>query len=169
MNTDISNRKHIETLVENFYSEAMEDETIGAFFTSVVTLNLDKHLPKICDFWESVLLGNPTYKGNPMQKHIELSKKKRLEKNHFDQWILLWTKHVDLLFEGDVADQAKSRAIQVAALMQFKIQLQANVDPDTAANNIAQCVVKAGAKLYQLQILRRDLDSIFREVNSDGD
>ena len=54
-------------------------------------------------------------------------------------------------------------------LMQFKIQLHANVDPDTAANNIAQCVVKAGAKLYQLQILRRDLDSIFREVNSDGD
>jgi len=53
--------------------------------------------------------------------------------------------------------------------MQFDIYLHAKVDPDTAANNIAQCVVKAGAKLYRLQVLTRDLDSIFREVNSNGD
>jgi gliding motility-associated transport system ATP-binding protein len=53
--------------------------------------------------------------------------------------------------------------------MHFDIHLHGNVDPDTAANNIAQCVVKAGAKLYQLQVLTRDLDSIFREVNDSGD
>ena len=40
---------------------------------------------------------------------------------------------------------------------------------DTAANNIAQCVIKAGAKLYQLQMSTRDLDSVFREVYGNGD
>jgi len=38
-----------------------------------------------------------------------------------------------------------------------------------AANEIAQCVIAAGAKLYQLEVLTRDLDSVFREVNSNGD
>jgi ABC-2 type transport system ATP-binding protein len=53
-------------------------------------------------------------------------------------------------------------------LMQFDIHLHANADPDTAANDIAQSVVNAGAKLYQLQVLARDLDSVFREVNLNG-
>jgi hypothetical protein len=40
---------------------------------------------------------------------------------------------------------------------------------DIAANEIAQCVFTVGAKLYQLEALTRDLDSVFREVNSNGD
>ncbi|MEZ5502161.1 MAG: ABC transporter ATP-binding protein [Halioglobus sp.] len=54
-------------------------------------------------------------------------------------------------------------------LMCFNIQLHPNVDLDTAANNIAQCVIKAGAKLYGIQVLKRDLDTVFREVYSSGD
>ena len=70
------------------------------------------------------------------------------------------------------------RLPQVAALedtgtdggcMHFNLYLHPNVDPDTAANNIAQCVVKAGAKLFQLQVITRDLESVFREVNGYGD
>ena len=30
-------------------------------------------------------------------------------------------------------------------------------------------VIAAGAQLYQLEALTRDLDSVFREVNSNGD
>ena len=50
----------------------------------------------------------------------------------------------------------------------FLLQLHENADRDTAANNIAQCVVNAGARLYQLQPVTRDLESIFREVNAGG-
>ncbi|MEZ5570467.1 MAG: ABC transporter ATP-binding protein [Halioglobus sp.] len=53
------------------------------------------------------------------------------------------------------------------ACMQFDLHMHANVDADTAANNIAQCVVKAGARLFQLQTATRDLDSVFREVYAD--
>ena len=52
--------------------------------------------------------------------------------------------------------------------LQFTIRLHARADMDTAANNVAQCVIKAGAKLYQVQVLTRDLDSIFREVSTGG-
>lgn len=52
--------------------------------------------------------------------------------------------------------------------MHFTLHLHENADVDTAANNIAQCVIKAGARLYQLRAATRDLDSVFREVNTDG-
>lgn len=48
----------------------------------------------------------------------------------------------------------------------FTLNLHAGTDADTAANNIAQSVVKAGARLYQLQPLVRDLESIFHEASS---
>ena len=52
--------------------------------------------------------------------------------------------------------------------MQYTLQLHTNADLDTAANNIAQCVIKSGARLYQLQAVAKSLDSVFREVNRDG-
>ncbi len=51
---------------------------------------------------------------------------------------------------------------------EFTLTLRETADLDTAANNIAQCVVKAGGKLYALQPMVRDLDTIFREANIAG-
>jgi ABC-2 type transport system ATP-binding protein len=68
------------------------------------------------------------------------------------------------------------RMPQVASLEQlaaeqgmnlYSLSLHDNADPDTAANNITQCVVQAGAKLYQLESVGKDLDTVFREVNAD--
>lgn len=52
--------------------------------------------------------------------------------------------------------------------LQFLLTLHDNADADTAANNIARCVVNAGANLYQLHPVVRDLESVFREANTDG-
>ncbi len=46
------------------------------------------------------------------------------------------------------------------------LQVHERADIDTAANNIAKCVIGAGACLYQLQPVVRDLDSIFREATT---
>ena len=54
-------------------------------------------------------------------------------------------------------------------VMHSTLLLHQNSDMDTAASNIAHCVVQAGARLYQLEAVTRDLDSVFREVNSDDD
>lgn len=48
------------------------------------------------------------------------------------------------------------------------LQLHERADIDTGANNIAKCVVGAGASLYQLQPVVRDLDSIFRGATNGG-
>jgi ABC-2 type transport system ATP-binding protein len=65
--------------------------------------------------------------------------------------------------------QALEQTLDADGLMHFDIHLHPKVDMDIAANNIAQCVIKAGAKLYQLQASARDLDSVFREVYDNGD
>ena len=53
--------------------------------------------------------------------------------------------------------------------LRFSVHLHPNVDMDSAANEVAQCVIRAGIKLYQLETLTRDLDSVFREVYRNGD
>ena len=50
--------------------------------------------------------------------------------------------------------------------LSFTISLHEHADLDTAADNIAKCVVNAGARLYELQPLERDLESIFRQAGS---
>jgi len=48
----------------------------------------------------------------------------------------------------------------------FALNLHEGTDANTAANNIAQTVVKAGARMYELHPLVRDLESIFHEASS---
>jgi ABC-2 type transport system ATP-binding protein len=60
-------------------------------------------------------------------------------------------------------------SLSADGLMVFDIHLHPEADPDTAANNVAQCVVTSGAKLYQLRSSVRDLDSVFREAYTNGD
>ncbi|MFA0964445.1 group III truncated hemoglobin [Roseivirga sp. BDSF3-8] len=119
---DIENRQDIEKLVDAFYKRAIPDQVIGKFFTEVVRLDWEVHIPVLCDFWETVLLGNQTYKGNPMVKHILLSEKEPLLPLHFDRWLELWTHTVHSLFTGKTADEAITRANQIAALMKFKVR-----------------------------------------------
>ena len=74
------------------------------------------------DFWESILLGSMTYKGNPMLKHLALNQKAPLENRHFERWLSLWEKTLNTHFKGSKATDALKRATQIAHLMQFKIQ-----------------------------------------------
>ena len=69
------------------------------------------------------------------------------------------------------------RMPQVAALQQqadgegrsrYTLTLHEKADMDTAANNLARCVIEAGARLYQLRPVVKGLEAVFHEVNSDG-
>ena len=114
MERDIENRQDLELLLSEFYRVAMIDSEIGHFFTKVVQLDLNEHLPRIVDFWEKVLFGNPVYFGNPMEVHQKLSALSKLEKHHFDRWVEIFANTVDRLFEGETAEKAKTKAAVIA-------------------------------------------------------
>jgi len=118
---DIKNRADVKLLVDSFYKKALLDKAIGHFFTEVIQLDLEKHMPKMYDFWETTLFHTANYKGNPLQVHLDLNHKSALEKPHFDRWLGLFNETVDELFSGEIANLAKTRALSIATVMQLKI------------------------------------------------
>lgn len=128
MKQDISTETDIKLLVDRFYEKVMTDADIGFIFTEIIGFSWDTHIPIMYSFWNSVLLGKQSYTGNPMHKHIEMDKKIRLEKEHFDAWLHLWELTIQENFEGPTAAEAISRAKNIAALMQVKIAKARPVD-----------------------------------------
>lgn len=119
--SDIRTRGDVEFLIRSFYEKVMVDETISYLFTEVAQIDLPSHLPKLYDFWCSLLLGESSYKGNPMTVHFHLHAKSPLQKEHFSVWLTLFTATVDELFIGAKAEEAKTRARNTAQLMEYKI------------------------------------------------
>ena len=119
---DITNRADIETLVNSFYKKVLKDEHIKGFFTEVVPLDWNIHIPIMFDFWESQLLSTYSYKGNAMEPHLKLHRKKQLEQSHFDRWLLLWEQTLNEHFEGPIAELALNKAKQIAGLMALKLK-----------------------------------------------
>ena len=120
MKTDIKNRADIEKLVNAFYDKIKTDKKIGYLFNDVAKVNWEKHLPKMYDFFENILLSSGNYDGNPMSAHEELHKKSEVRGEHFQHWNSLFDATVDELFIGAKAEEIKQRATNIAAAMMHK-------------------------------------------------
>jgi hemoglobin len=121
MKKDISNRADIQQLVDTFYIKVRADETIGYLFNDVAKVNWEQHLPRMYDFWENILFQTGSFKGNPMAAHVQLHQKSPLSAAHFDRWQQLFLATVDELFEGDMAELIKQRALSIATMMRIKV------------------------------------------------
>ncbi len=119
---ELENREDIEFLVDTFYKKIIDNDKIGFFFTKVIKLDWNKHIPIMCDFWETTLLGVAKYKGNPMLKHIELNAIEELNAKHFEHWLDLWKESIQENFVGEMSEEAIKRAEQIGGLMKFKIK-----------------------------------------------
>lgn len=119
----IETRDDIEFLVNDFYSKIIKDEEIGFFFTKIAKIDLSKHLPKMYNFWESILIGNPVYEGNPMRVHFPINQVAALEEQHFQRWLQLWEESIKTHFIGDNAEIALQRAQNIARIMAHKMKM----------------------------------------------
>lgn len=119
---DIQTRTDCERLVRAFYGRALVDPIIGYLFTDVAKLDLEQHVPRITNFWDTILLGSRSYGGGAFRPHVELHFKVPLTRGHFDRWLYLWTMTVDELFDGERAELAKSHAIRVAAAFESRLR-----------------------------------------------
>lgn len=118
---DIETRADIDRLMRVFYERALADDVIGYIFTDVAKLDLEKHMPVIVDFWESLLFNTATYAPhgrNPLAVHTELHEKLPLTPEHFQRWLEIFSATVDGMFAGERADFLKLRAIAIAGRIQ---------------------------------------------------
>ena len=118
----LENRTDIEFLVNAFYHK-VQKSNIGFFFDDVAKINWQHHLPKMYDFWTTLLFGEVSYKGNPMAVHFPINEIVAMEKQHFDVWIKIWTETVQENFEGELADLAIYKANNIAQLMAYKMEI----------------------------------------------
>ena len=119
--SDVETRADLERMLTAFYEKVFQDELIGRFFTEVVPLNLDVHLPVITDFWESVVFDLHTYQKNVLAIHQHIHQIVPIEKKHLDRWVEVFHKTVDEFFEGSKAEKMKKRAVSVATFMNIKL------------------------------------------------
>jgi hemoglobin len=109
-------RPEIEILVNKFYDKVKQDDLLAPLFAHV---DWPHHLPVMYNFWASMLLGDRSYTGNPFQKHVPLP----LKVKHFDRWLSLFTATIDENFSGEKAEEVKSRAKNIAAVFQYRLNL----------------------------------------------
>ena len=114
---DIISEEDVVLLVNTFYDKVKLDEDLSPIFNGVIKDNWNKHLDKMYKFWQTILLNEPKYKGSPFAPHAKLP----VNKSHFDKWILLFSESIDENFTGEKAEEAKSRANQMAQVFHHKI------------------------------------------------
>jgi hemoglobin len=124
---DIKSREDIQKLVDSFYQKVRLNEVIGPIFNEVANVDWEHHLPKMYDFWSSILLNDHSYSGQPMPKHVALSKLTSMTKAEFLEWLRLFYETVDEHYKGEVADLAKYRGRSIAGIMLHKIESQEEV------------------------------------------
>lgn len=73
-------------IYDDFYGRIRANELLAPIFNSVIGNNWEKHLQRMYDFWQTILLETPAYSGSPFLKHAKLP----IAKEHFDTWIALW-------------------------------------------------------------------------------
>jgi hemoglobin len=115
-NNDILQREDVKIMVDKFYDKVKSDELLGPVFSHV---DWPHHLPTMYNFWSSMLLGDQTYRGNPLQKHLPLP----IDKKHFHRWLELFKETVDENFTGEKAEEVKMRANSIASIFQYRMGL----------------------------------------------
>lgn len=119
---DLVDRADVAALVGEFYRRAFADPLLGHIFSDVAQMNLEHHLPIMCDFWETVLFQAGTYRRNALAMHVALNAKFPLQKEHFERWLELWVENVDEHFAGAKAELAKLQAQRIAGSIHRRLQ-----------------------------------------------
>ncbi len=132
---DIHTRDDLEHIVAAFYQQLLIDPIVGFFFTDIVQLDLDTHIPKIADFWAFQLLGDKTYRGNVFEVHHRLHVQAAMTVDHFHRWVFLLQQAIDQRHAGPMAEAMKLKASMIAKKM---AQALANGSAITGLDGVQQ-------------------------------
>lgn len=115
---DIKDSKDIEALVNAFYGKIQQDPLLGPVFAEKIPADAwTPHLQTMYRFWNTQLLGEKEYQGNPFAKHRNLP----IDTAHFTQWIKLFSETIDEMFRGALAATAKVKAEAIGKVFLSKI------------------------------------------------
>ena len=114
MPTDVTDAD-IHALLVDFYARVALDPVLAPFFAS---LDMPAHLPRIVDFWSTMLFHTGRYTGNAFAPHARMP---GLGADHFARWIATFEATVDARHAGPDATRMKDLAHRVAYSMQLRL------------------------------------------------
>jgi len=121
-NNDILTLTDIKKLVDTFYNKVRNDKLLAPVFNERIQNRWQEHLQKMYSFWQTLLLDDKTYAGKPFPPHAHLP----VDHSHFEKWLGIFIETIDMLFQGEKAEEAKWRAKKIAELFENKIDYNKN-------------------------------------------
>ncbi|NRA42264.1 MAG: group III truncated hemoglobin [Pseudomonadales bacterium] len=116
-NVDLDSAQHIQQFVESFYEKILSDQSLEPIFSKVAKVDLNKHLPIICSYWEKLLLGASDYRRHTMNIHRAVDVQQAFTEANFVAWLAHF-KATAAEFSGPKTDRAVVIASTIAANMQ---------------------------------------------------
>jgi len=123
MKHDVSTNEDIRQVVLLFYDKVKQDALLKSYFTEIIPIDWERHIPTMCSFWENVLFYTGNFNGNPLSTHKRIHLLKQTNATHFEQWLFLFYQSIDELYIGKNAEKMKTHAASIAQIMQLKIKL----------------------------------------------
>jgi hemoglobin len=105
----------LPALLERFYATVERDPLLAPYFAPV---DMRAHIPRIADFWSTMLFHSGRYSGNAFRPHLEMP---GLTAEHFAHWLATLEQVVDASYAGPVADDMKALGHRVAYSMQLRL------------------------------------------------
>jgi len=110
---DLDCRENIDAMVHGFYRRLLNDLVMAPMFLDVAAIDLQQHLPIICQYWYKMLLGEREYRRHMMAKHRALDDKQSLTGEHHERWLQHFMNNLDGRFAGPYTDRARHIAFRV--------------------------------------------------------
>jgi hemoglobin len=105
----------LHALLAAFYEAVERDPLLAPYFAD---LDLPAHLPRIVDFWSTLVFHTGRYAGNAFRPHLAMP---GLTAEHFARWLATLERTVDARFAGAHAARLKEMAHRVASSMQLRL------------------------------------------------
>jgi len=105
-------------LLTDFYDRVAREPLLAPYFAPV---DMTAHMPRIVDFWSTLLFHTGRYAGNAFRPHLEMP---GLTAAHFTQWLQVLEATVDARHAGEVAERMKELGHRVAYSMQLRLRLE---------------------------------------------
>lgn len=107
----VVDRSAISRLVYSFYDDVRADPLLGPTFDAVLAGRWETHLPRMVEFWSTMILNTRSFSGNVFGKHMVLE---GVGPKHFANWLRLWFAKSAELFAPPVAQQLQFIALGIA-------------------------------------------------------
>jgi hemoglobin len=105
----------IAPLLMAFYDDIERDELLAPYFAG---LDMAAHIPRIADFWSTIIFHSGRYAGNAFKPHLEMP---GLTAAHFARWVETLERTVDARATGPHAELMKAMAHRIAYSMQVRL------------------------------------------------